>query len=222
MKFIRTFLSEHKHFYSLLYMLPLLVWFKLIEHYLVPKYIIHSTLDDKIPFLKIFVLPYVIWFVYVAFGLIYTGIESKESFYKLYIFLSAGMSICYILYMLFPNAQNLRPMITEKDFLSQYVKFIYATDTPTNVCPSIHVLNSIAVDAALHNSPYLDSKKWCRTISSALSILIILSTVFIKQHSIIDVAAGIILAAILYIPIYGVANMKQSLSMKRVANKDSI
>lgn len=209
MKDIKLFLSQHKHFYMLIFLLPLLIWFKYIEATNVPKYIIQSPLDNKIPFIKEFVVPYILWFGYVAYGVIYTGLNSKRDYYKLYIFLAGGMSVCYIIYMVFPNAQNLRHVITQNDIFSDMVKFIYLTDTPTNVCPSIHVFNSIAVDAALKNSKSFHSNRFGKMISSILMILICLSTVFIKQHSVIDVAYAVILAAIFYVLIYAVPNVKQ-------------
>lgn len=215
MKSIKVFMSQYKHFYMLLLLLPLLAWFKYCEAVLVPKYIMHSTLDDKIPFIKEFVIPYIIWFFYVAYGVVYTGIHSKQDYYKLYIFLAGGLSVCYALYMLFPNAQDLRPVVNGNNPFSNLVKFIYRADTPTNVCPSIHVFNTIAVDAALKNSSSFRTKKYGMAISSTLAVLICLSTLFIKQHSIIDAIAGTILALIFYIPIYGVSNVGQLVGITR-------
>jgi len=209
LKCIKEFLSQHKHFYSLILLTPLLVWFKYLEHNLVPRYMVHASLDNKIPFIKEFVVPYVLWFGYVAYGVIYTGLHSKRDYYKLYIFLAGGMSLCYTLYMLFPNAQNLRPVITGNDIFSNMVKIIYLTDTPTNVCPSIHVFNSIAVDAALRNSASFSAKRYGKAVSSILAISICLSTVFIKQHSIIDVFTAAILGAVFYVLIYKIHGIKK-------------
>lgn len=211
MRAIKEFLSQHKHFYSLLLLLPLLAWFKYLELTIKPRYIMHTKLDDMIPFLKIFAIPYVLWFAYVAYGLIYTGLHSRRDYYRLFTFLSCGMSISYILYMIFPNTQNLRPVIRQNDPLSLLVKFLYWSDTPTNVCPSIHMINTVAVDSALKNSSDFCSKKYGRALSSILAILICLSTVFIKQHSVIDVACGFAIGIMLYIPIYGIPEIRESI-----------
>jgi len=207
-KQIRSFLSEHKHLYTLLLLIPILIWFKYLEAVLVPKHIIHTALDDQIPFVKEFVIPYLLWFPYIAYGLLYTGIHSRTDFYKLFFFLAGGMSVTYALYMLFPNAQDLRPVITQNDPFSILLKLIYATDTPTNVCPSVHVINSIAVNAALQHSKDFASKKYGKLMSHVLTILICFSTVLIKQHSIADVVWGIITAAPFYILLYAVPNKK--------------
>lgn len=203
MRDFRKFLSEHKHFYSLLLLVPILIWFKYLEKTLVPKYMIHVSLDDRVPFVKEFVIPYLIWFPYIVYGVIFTGTHSRRDFYKLLIFLAGGMSIAYIVYMIYPNAQNMRPVITKKDPFSLLVRMVYATDTPTNVCPSVHVINSIAVNAALqHSEDFAREKRNGRFASHILTILICLSTVFIKQHSVMDVGWGIVTGMVFYIPLY--------------------
>ena len=77
---------------------------------------------------------------------------------------------------------------------TQLIAGIYRTDTPTNILPSIHVFNSLAVYFAIHNCQTLKDKKWLQGGSLILSSLIILSTMFIKQHSVIDVCLGTTLA----------------------------
>lgn len=208
MRFINSFIKENKHFFWVLLLVPILIWFKVLETTLTPQYTIHSALDYRIPFLKIFVVPYIIWFFYIAFGIIYTGLHDRKDFYKLLISLGIGMSIAYSIYMIFPNGLSLRPAITGNDVFSILVKIIYATDTPTNVCPSVHVINSMAINIALINSKDFASKKYLKAASTILNILICLSTVFIKQHSVIDVLSGLIVASVLYICIYYIPSLK--------------
>lgn len=163
----------------------------------------YSPIDDYIPFVKYFVVPYLFWFVYMGIGFLYLGLVSKKDYYRLCWFIFGGMCICYTLYMIFPNAQNLRPVIVENDIFSRMIKHIYSTDTNTNVAPSIHVLNSIAVHVALVNCEEFkkESKNW-RVLSFITAVLICLSTVFIKQHSIKDGMWAALLATVLYIAIY--------------------
>ncbi|MFR9000854.1 MAG: hypothetical protein ACLVIY_11195 [Anaerobutyricum soehngenii] len=52
---------------------------------------------------------------------------------------------------------------------------IYSMDTPTNVLPSIHVFNSMAVYFAVKNSPKLKNNKAVRTGAFVMTSLIILS-----------------------------------------------
>lgn len=204
-----NFIKNNKHYYWVILMLPVLIWFKILEVVLVPEYLIYSPIDDWIPMVPILVIPYILWFPYVAYGIIYTGIYSKNDFFRLLFFLIGGMSVTYIIYMIYPNGQELRPIVAEQDIFSRLVRFIYATDTPTNVCPSVHVINSIAVHSALRHTKAFEKVKFGKQASGMLAILICLSTVMIKQHSIIDVAGGIAISILFYILIYHVFELKQ-------------
>lgn len=114
-------------------------------------------------------------------------------------FLCIGMSICLLICTVFPNGLNLRPEVFTRDNLFiDLVKGLYATDTPTNVCPSIHVYNSIGVHIAVVRAKSLENKRYVRIISLITCILICMSTMFLKQHSVIDVCAACILAFIMY------------------------
>ncbi|NLI60677.1 MAG: phosphatidic acid phosphatase [Clostridiales bacterium] len=179
------------------------IWFNYCERTLRPKYIMYSPLDDYIPFIKFFVIPYLFWFAYMAIAFLYLGIVSKKDYYRLCLFIFGGMCICYTIYMIFPNAQNLRPVIVENDIFSRMIKHIYSTDTNTNVAPSIHVLNSIAVHVALANCKEFRKLPQIWYWLSLISVVLIsLSTVFIKQHSIKDGLWAIFLSLVLYLAIY--------------------
>lgn len=194
---------KYKHF-SLLSLYGLCqLWFMYCEKNIRPRYFMYSIIDSYIPFIKVFVIPYLFWFAYMALGLIYLGIVSKKDYYRLCVFMFGGMCVCYTIYMLFPNAQNLRPIITDDDILSRIIRHIYATDTNTNVAPSIHVYNSIAVHVALVNCPEFNKEgKFWKYASFVSMVLISLSTVFIKQHSIKDGIWAAALAFVFYIFIY--------------------
>lgn len=77
---------------------------------------------------------------------------------------------------------------------------LYKTDTPTNLWPSIHVYNAIGTHLAVANSKRFS--KWLKNSSLVFCILIILSTMFIKQHSVIDVLGGIIFAVATNLVVY--------------------
>ncbi len=199
---LKRLINKYKHFLLLSLYGFAQIWFNYCERTIRPKYIMYSRLDDYIPFVKEFVLAYLFWFVYMGIGFIYLGLVSKKDYYKLCVFMFGGMYLCYILYSIFPNGQNLRPVITENDIFSRMIKHIYTTDTPTNVAPSIHVFNSIAVHVALVNCPTLEDKRLAKWASLICMLAICASTVLIKQHSIKDVMWSILLAIIFYEAIY--------------------
>lgn len=198
----KKLMKKYKHFLSTIVFLFLTLWFLYLKKTIIPEHIMNSHLDRKIPFVRQFVLPYYFWFAYMAIGLFYVGIVSKKDFYKMELFLVLGMVISYIIFIFYPNAQFPRPIVKGKDIFSCMVKFIYNHDGTNNVFPSIHVCNALGVHSALINCDKLKQKKWLKRLSLMALLLICASTVFIKQHSIIDVIGGVILAGIIYVIIY--------------------
>lgn len=219
---IREFLSQHKYVFLLLLLIPIVIWFQYLELITKPKFIMHTAFDDKIPFVKWFVIFYVLWFLYVPFGVIFTAFTSKKDFIKLFIFLFGGMAIANTVYTIFPNAQNLRPIVMGNDPFSFMIRLIYAHDTPTDVCPSMHVINAIAINSALQHSKKFSEKKYRCVISSVFTVMVCLSTLFIKQHSILDVIWGVATAALFYIPLYVLQPYKESEGWRlRVLRRES-
>lgn len=187
----------------LLYLPFYLLWFMWVEHHRFSHYaVIHTVLDDRIPFIEVFVIPYYIWFVYVTATVVFLLFSFEiEDCYKNFFFLATGMTIFLIISTLFPNMHQLRPMAMPRDnVFTHLVQLIYATDTPANLWPSIHVYNSIGSMIAIQHSKRVN---WVgKIIGHIIGVSIILSTVFIKQHSVYDVLTAFIMAIVFYYVFY--------------------
>lgn len=201
-------LKRLKHSYVFLYPIVYMLCFYLLEKHIVPTHIIEAPIDHKIPFCEYFIIPYFLWFAYVAVtvAFFYFFLDMGD-FYRLTMYLFLGMTVFLILSAVYPNGLSLRPETFPRDnVFTDMVKNLYRTDTSTNVLPSIHVYNSICVHTAISKNEFLRSRKWIPGCSFILMTLIILSTMFLKQHSIIDVIAGILMAAVFY-PLFYVKNL---------------
>lgn len=210
MKKIFSFLKNNKHFFLLLYAAVYIPWFCYVEQKVNINsdfHIIHMVLDDYIPFCEFFVIPYYLWFVYIGVSIIYIAFNDGRTCWKMGAFLITGMTIFLIISTVYPNGHHLRPDTFARDnFCVDLVKQLYATDTPTNLFPSIHVYNSIGIHLALtHCSKLMTNPrtKWVKPVSLVLMISIILSTVFLKQHSVFDMLTAFALAAVMYSLCYG-------------------
>jgi membrane-associated phospholipid phosphatase len=143
------------------------------------------------------------WFLFVAATLMYLFFYSKQEYYDACKFLFTGMTLFLIICTVYPNGLNLRESITyNNNIFSNLVKFLQKADTSTNVFPSIHVYNTIGCCIALFKSRGLKKHKFVKTAAGILGFFIILSTMFLKQHSIIDVAGAIAMAVIMYFIVY--------------------
>lgn len=199
------FLKENKHtwvipVYAVLYMTS----FVLLERSRVKPNIIHCALDDRIPFCEYFIVPYVLWFGFVAVTLWYFAFRCRErkEYWQFVGALGTGMTVFIIVSFVFPNGQDLRPALEEGNLFVQAVKVLYRLDTPTNIFPSMHVFNALACEAAILNHADCRKHKAVTWGSGILTVLVVLATMFLKQHSVMDVISAIVLYAVCYFIFY--------------------
>lgn len=197
---LKEFIKKYSHAWVFSYIILYMAWFTWLEKNVTTHYhIIESTLDRYIPFCEIFVVPYLLWFLYCFITLGYFFFTSKEDFYKAAKLTITGMTLFLIICTVFPNGQNLRPVVFARDnIFIDLVRMVYSKDTPTNVLPSIHVFNSVACYIAIAHNDRLRKHQSVQFGSLILTILIVLSTVFLKQHSIIDVVVALFMIAVIY------------------------
>ena len=180
-----------------------ITWFSIIEKHRFSHYaVIHTVIDDKIPFVEAFIVPYYLWFFYVSLTLLFFLVTlDVEEYYKNFFFLITGMTLFLLISTFFPNMHHLRPIVMPRDnIFTSLVQIIYRKDTATNLWPSIHVYNSIGTMIAVRRSKRM--KKPLKIASDILGVLIILSTMFVKQHSAYDVVTAILMAVFFYIFYY--------------------
>lgn len=193
------------------YLLLLLFWpvfgaaFSALEVFRTEGYnVVYSPLDDLIPFCELFVIPYIFWFLYIIGMYVYCFFYETELFkkYSYYIMITYGVTL--LIYLIYPTMQNLRPSpedFARDNFLVEFTKGFYEFDTNTNVCPSLHVTGAVAVSCAAWNSKLFGNRGW-KIAFSICTVLIVLSTVFLKQHSVVDIPPALLICALAYPFIY--------------------
>lgn len=198
------FVKKYKHAWVFLYILIYLPWFFWLEKHVTTHYYVVQTETDKyIPFIEYFIVPYLLWFFFIAAAFLYFFFTDVPGFYRMAAFMFTGMTIFLIVSTLFPNGQDLRPVVFERDnIFVDMVRMLYRADTCTNVFPSLHVFNSLSVCVAVFESRELRKHKAVSIGVYTLAGLIILATMFLKQHSILDTIGACIMAGILYQFVY--------------------
>ena len=97
---MKSLILKYRHAWVLLYGLIYMPWFCYLEKRQTIHYLIHSPLDDYIPFVEYFIIPYLLWFVFLAV----TGADffftNRRDFYRLAAFLCSGMTIFLKCHML--------------------------------------------------------------------------------------------------------------------------
>ena len=196
---MRSWFSRHPVTFMAFYLMFYLAAFHWLSvNITVPDVWVHCRLDDLIPFCKYAVVPYVAWFVWIPFTLFYFLWKApRADFWRLCLPLFAGMTLALACYAILSTGLDLRPYrVYGSDIFARMVRMIYTSDTPMNVCPSIHVFNSVTLMTAYYRSHTFDApqRRWMRPAAAVLCVSIVFSTVLLKQHSCIDVVMGILLA----------------------------
>ncbi len=166
-----------------------------VEHIVTPEsdyWVSRIPLDDKIPFLEGFIIPYCLWYPMLAAVGLYTMFFEPGAFRRFLYFIITGFTLSLLICLLIPNGQNLRPAVfPRQNLLTWAIAGIYRADTNTNVFPSMHVIGAFACAAAVFDCPRI---RRLRVPAAALAVLISVSTVFIKQHSALDIIGGLALS----------------------------
>ncbi|MBO4399430.1 MAG: phosphatase PAP2 family protein [Lachnospiraceae bacterium] len=192
-----------RYWWTLFYFPVYMTVFILEEKLITSDYhIIGIALDEKIPFIEWFFFPYYIWFPYILLVGLWLFFRDKKAFLKTICFLYTGMTIFLIVSAVYPNGLNLRPdlsTINRDNIAIRLAKRMYETDTPTNVLPSIHVFNSLGMMCGIGASERRITPYWMKWLVCVLGVSISCSTVFVKQHSLVDVFVAFGLAIVSYL-----------------------
>lgn len=161
----------------------------------VPARDLSLTLDAAIPVIPEMAFFYGLYFIYLSVSYPLMGRRGKENFYRLISADFVGRFICLLCFLFFPATMT-RPEIVATGIWNDILRFIYAVDQPKNLFPSMHVfISCICMIGVCPRTSRLPA--WYRALSAVLGVLIIFSTLAVKQHLVADVIAGIALAILL-------------------------
>ena len=151
---------------------------------------VHCFLDDLIPFNEFFAVFYCAWFFVIFGALLYTFLYKIDKFRKLQTFLIVTQAVAMLCYVLWPSRQDLRPEVFARDnVLTRLMAFIYAFDTSTGVCPSLHVGYILGVLSVSWKDRELPG--WIKAAALFMTVIVSLAVCFVKQHSAVDVLAAL-------------------------------
>ncbi len=166
-------------------------------------HVMYHPVDDLIPFCELFVIPYLFWFVFMISAYFYAFFADPAAFRRMMLFTILTYGGGLLMFIFYPTCQNLRPEVFERDnLLTQVMAWFYTRDTSTNVCPSLHVCGSLAAAFGFVDTKRFSTRAWKTTIY-IIALTICASTVFVKQHSIIDTVYGFIFCGYAWLLVYG-------------------
>lgn len=158
-------------------------------------YNIESRLDGLIPFWAPSVAIYLGCYLFWIVNYILIARQGKKEVCQFFVGDFLSRVVCLICYLAFPTT-NTRPVPAPEGFWNQVVLMLYRVDAADNLFPSIHCLVSWFCFLGVRGRK--DVPAWYRGFSCVMAVLVCISTVTTKQHVILDVAGGIILAEVCF------------------------
>ena len=152
---------------------------------------IESNLDLRLPFLPQFLIIYFGCYIFWAANYILAARQDREEVYRFFTADFISRCVCLVIFLAYPTT-NTRPVIEGSGFWDLLAGWLYSIDAADNLFPSIHCLVSWFCFLAVKGQKKIPT--WYKAVSFILAVLVFLSTLFTKQHVIVDVAGGIFLA----------------------------
>ena len=160
-------------------------------------HLLNSYIDSKIPFCNWFIIIYCTWHVLIFFLPYYLYKKDKNELAKYLSCYVLSIIISSIIFVIYPTTVA-RPTLENNNILNMLVNFIYFIDNPPiNCLPSMHCAVSMLFVLSSFTSKKVPNKM--KIFIFIISILIMLSTVFVKQHAFIDIITGDILMVFIYL-----------------------
>ena len=153
-------------------------------------------IDDMIPLFSPAIIIYILAFFQWSYTLMVVVKQKTEKGYYIASAIVIGSLIGMATFLIYPTGV-LRPTIEVNNVFDWIIDKIYTVDSIVNACPSFHCFCSLVVIKALRQCEGVNKK--CIIFNIIFSILVFASTVFTKQHYIIDIPFGLLLADIAFL-----------------------
>lgn len=175
------------------------ILYALSKLFAITPHLIGNKIDEYIPFTLIFIIPYVFWYLMLFIMPYKMYQKDKKNFYKYILTTIITVIIANIIFICYPTIVE-RPQLTGDNILIKITNLIYAIDTPALNCfPSLHCAFSMLF--ILHICTSKKQSILFKIFTLISSMLVMLSTLLIKQHVYIDLISGNIIATMIYIVI---------------------
>ena len=204
MQKIKHFIKTHPHMWWGLYLPVYLILYFVVEHVVTDNYWPTQTvIDDYIPFCEYFVIPYDSWGILLFILGVFFIVKDPESFRRYMWFIAIAYTTATLFCFLVPNGQDLRPAeLPRQNICTWILQMTWAADNNANVFPSVHVLGVVAAISAMWHSPKLIA-------GTVWFVIIAASTLLVKQHAFIDLAAALVWGAVVYVIVYVIIGHKR-------------
>lgn len=152
-----------------------------------------SSVDGLVPFMPQFIIVYFGCYIFWVVNYLLIAAQKEEHRYQFFTADFYARLICFVCFVFFPTT-NTRPELIGSDIFTDAVRFLYQIDKPLNLFPSIHCMASWFCCIGLRKCENIP--KWYQNLSKFIAVLVFISTLALRQHVLIDVISGILVAEV--------------------------
>ena len=149
---------------------------------------VKRPVDDKMPFLPWTVLPYCFWFPMIVFYPLIVFRTDPHSYCGYLTTMVMEIVLSIVCYLIYPTSFQ-RP-VPPDGFWGKFMKFVYHSSyRGLNCAPSLHCSSCFLVICVSFTCAGMSL--WVRGFTVSIAIMIVLSTLTTKQHTLIDVLTAV-------------------------------
>lgn len=193
---VRAWLKNNKEFWIMLYFPMFFLSGFLINTYREPIWWIYTPADAFIPCVEFFIIPYVLWYAWIPFTLLLLYFKDRQAYRNMCFVLICVCTFDIIFYASYPNGcasgvgDPFEFLPGRDNFFVDFTLLIKSGCNPHCCLPSGHCSFALGIDIVLQRSNLLKKHYVLRTLCFLFAISVCCATVFLKQHSILDVVAA--------------------------------
>ncbi|MGB5212000.1 MAG: phosphatase PAP2 family protein [Gammaproteobacteria bacterium] len=146
------------------------------------------ALDRWLPLVPEFIVFYMLGYIFVLVPCL--AVRRRHDFYAATVCFCLILAVGFLCFRYLPVHMD-KPLATGGEWFARWTRFQQAVDTPYNNFPSLHVALNVFAFGLLSWQARKQSWWWL-----PIPVLIVLSTLLVKQHLVLDVLAGLLLAGL--------------------------
>lgn len=158
-------------------------------------YNMQLSIEDKIPLLPWMVTIYFGCYIFWIVNYLLASRKSRETAWRFCLADILGKIVCFLFFILLPTTME-RPEVVGNSIWDMGLRFLYRIDASDNLFPSIHCLVSWLCVIGIRKDDTIPG--WYKILSVVIAVSVFISTLTLKQHVIVDVIAGVVLAELTY------------------------
>jgi membrane-associated phospholipid phosphatase len=181
--------------------IPMVVLVSLVPGYIViaglmPGRVLHTPelpVDRLVPLQPVWALVYGPLYLFLIFLPVFVVRQEEHLRRTVWAYLAVWLT-AFVSFLVYPTVAPRPVSVGGEGFAVWGLRVLYAADPPYNCFPSLHVAHSFVSALTCYRA-----HRWVGITATLCASFVAISTLFAKQHYILDVVAGVFLAGVAYV-----------------------